>query len=191
VFLGSREDVAHLGYVLGRCPKCGVQGVFTVYEAKRKITVSLVVALPAGQQQVLECRACGVRFALPAEMRDQLKERLISADQLADYVGRLPADVAALGNGAANGRAVPGRTLYQVLQVDPDADPDVIEAAFKRLALKYHPDRSPAADAAAKMRELIAARDVLVDATRRRAYDASIGIVRPPPRPPAMRADEV
>src|SRR5262249_17488865 len=149
VFLGSREDVAHLGYVLGRCPKCGVQGVFTVYEAKRKITVSLVVALPAGQQQVLECRACGVRFALPAEMRAQLKERLISADRLAHSFPRLPAG-GAFGNGGANGRATPGRTLYQVLQVDPDADPDVIEAAFKRLALKYHPDRSPAADAAEK-----------------------------------------
>jgi DnaJ domain len=191
VFLGSREDVAHLGYVLGRCPKCGTQGVFTVYEAKRKITVSLLVALPAGQQQVLECRACGFRFAVPAEMRDQLKERLISADQLADYVGRLPGEGAALGNGAANGLAKPGRTLYQVIQVDPDADPDVIEAAFKRLALKYHPDRSPSPDAADKMRELITARDILVDTARRRAYDASIGIVRKPPRPPAMRADEV
>jgi curved DNA-binding protein CbpA len=67
----------------------------------------------------------------------------------------------------------------------------VIEAAFKRLALKYHPDRSTAPDAADKTRELLAARDVLADPVRRRAYDASIGIVRPPPRPPAMRPEEV
>jgi curved DNA-binding protein CbpA len=30
--------------------------------------------------------------------------------------------------------------LYRVLQVDPSADPEVIEAAYKRLAFKYHPD---------------------------------------------------
>jgi hypothetical protein len=187
VFLGSREDVAHLGYVLGRCQKCGNQGVFTVYEAKRKLTVSLLVAVPMGQQHVLECRACGLRFALPPEMRDELKDRLISADQLADYVSRVPP---AAPQAIANGKPA-GRTCYQILQVDPDADPEVIEAAFKRLAMKYHPDRSTAPDAADKMRELIAARDVLTDPVRRRAYDASIGIVRKPPRPVAMRPDEV
>jgi DnaJ-domain-containing protein 1 len=187
VFLGSREDVAHLGYVLGRCPKCGAQGVFTVYEAKRKLTLSMLVAVPMGQQHVLECRACGFRFALPPELRDQLAERLISADQLADYVSRAQT---AGPRAVANGKPA-GRTFYQVLQVDPDADPEVIEAAFKRLALKYHPDRSAAPDAADRTRELIAARDVLVDPARRRAYDASLGIVRPPPRPPAMRPEEV
>jgi DnaJ-like protein len=187
VFLGSREDVAHLGYVLGRCPKCGTQGVFTVYEAKRKLTLSMFVAVPMGQQQVLECRACGFRFALPPEMRDQLNDRLISADQLADYVTRAQtADPRAIANGKPT-----GRTYYQILQVDQDADPEVIEAAFKRLAFKYHPDRSPAPDAADRMRELIAARDLLADPTRRRAYDTSIGIVRAPPRPPAMRPEEV
>jgi len=32
--------------------------------------------------------------------------------------------------------------LYRVLQVDPSADPEVIEAAYRRLALKYHPDHN-------------------------------------------------
>ena len=32
--------------------------------------------------------------------------------------------------------------FYRVLQVDPSADPDVIEAAYKRLARKYHPDHN-------------------------------------------------
>jgi DnaJ-domain-containing protein 1 len=187
VFLGSREDTAHLGYVLGRCPKCNTQGVFTVYEARRKLTVSIVVAVPMGEQHVLECRACGFRFALPPEMRAQLKERLISADDLAAQIGRVPPP-GQLGNGAPQ---QVGRTLYQTLQVDPDADPDVIEAAFKRLALKYHPDRSTAPDAAEKMREVLSARDVLTDPARRKLYDASIGIVRKPPRPPALRPEEV
>jgi hypothetical protein len=30
--------------------------------------------------------------------------------------------------------------LYRILQVDPSADPAVIDAAYKRLARKYHPD---------------------------------------------------
>ena len=187
VFLGSREDVAHLGYVLGRCPKCGNQGVFTVYEAKRKLTVSMFVSVPMGQQQVLECRACSFRFAVPPEMQEQLQSRLISADRLADYVGRIQSVEAESG---APGRPA-GRTFYQTLQVDQDADPEVIEAAFKRLALKYHPDRSTAADAADKMRDLLAARDILADPSRRRTYDKSLGIDRPPPRPPAMRPEEV
>jgi curved DNA-binding protein CbpA len=36
-------------------------------------------------------------------------------------------------------------THYDVLQVRPNADAEMIEAAFKRLAAKYHPDRNPAA----------------------------------------------
>ncbi len=183
VFLGSREDIAHVGYVAGRCPQCGAQGIFTVYQAKRRLTVNVLLAVPMGSQHVLECRACGVRFAMPKEHEAELKQRLISADQLADYVARLPAN-------APSGKPA-GRTLYQVLQVDPDAEPEVIEAAFKRLAMKYHPDRSTAPDAAERMRELIAAKEVLSDPARRRAYDASIGIERKPPRPPALRPDEV
>lgn len=188
VFLGSRDEVAHLGYVLGRCPKCGNEGVFTVFQSKRRITVSVVASLPVGEQRVLECRACQARFALPKEMQAELDQRLISADRLADYVGRLPSDPGA-GNGQA-GAAI-ADTLYQTLQVDPYADPEVIEAAFKRLAFKYHPDRSQENDAPARMRELIAARDVLIEPTRRRAYDQSIGIKPKVKRVYALRPEDV
>jgi len=190
VFLGSREDVAHLGYVLGTCPKCKTQGVFTVYLAKRKITLYVVAAVPVREQHVLECRACGTRFALPPNQKDELKERLISADQLADYVTRMPPP-GALGPKSGNASAAPARTLYQVLHVDPYADPEVIEAAFKRLAFKYHPDRSKANDAPEKMREILRAKEILGDPLRRRAYDDSIGIIHLPKLPDAMRAEDV
>ena len=41
MFLGSREDIAHLGYVQGVCPKCGKTGSFTVYLAKRRVMARL------------------------------------------------------------------------------------------------------------------------------------------------------
>jgi hypothetical protein len=183
VFLGSREDVAHLGYVQGVCPKCKKAGSFTVYLAKRKMTISMFAAVPMGEQHVLECRHCQTRFALPPNMKSDLHSRLITADRLADLVEQLP------DQSERNARAV--RTLYQTLQVDQDADPDVIEAAFKRLALKFHPDRSKDPEAPAKMREVIAARDILVDPKRRLAYDGSIGIKRERPRPVALRTEDV
>ncbi len=188
VFLGSREEVAHLGYVQGQCPKCGKPGVFTVYRNNRKLTVSVVAAFSVGQQYVLECRNCGVKFAIPTAMQAELQQRLISADRMADFIGRMPALEAENGHGELQ------PTLYSVLQVDPYADPDVIEAAFKRLALKHHPDRSRDPESPAKMRELLAARDVLADPTKRHAYDASIGIVAKvkPLKPIAgLRPDDV
>lgn len=185
MFLGSREDVSHVGYVQGQCPKCGHVGMFTVFQAKRKLTLYGLAGVPVGEQQVLECRNCGIRFALPPEMRDELQKRLISADRLADLAGRLP-----LTNGEGNNEYA-GETLYQIMQVDPYADLEVIEAAFKRLALKYHPDRSTAPDAAAKMRQLIEAREVLIDPAKRRGYDQRIGIKPKVVRIAALRPDEV
>ena len=60
---------------------------------------------------------------------------------------------------------------YKVLQVDPSADAETIEAAYKAQAKKYHPDRNPAPDATLKTQRLNRARDVLLDPRRRAAYD--------------------
>ena len=69
--------------------------------------------------------------------------------------------------------------LYRVLQVDPAADAEVVEAAYRRLARKFHPDVSPHADAEERIRQLNAAYEVLGDPFRRSAYDAARA-----PRPP-------
>ena len=61
--------------------------------------------------------------------------------------------------------------LYKILQVDPDAEPEVVEAAYRRLALKYHPDVSAAPDAAERMRDLNMAYEVLGNATKRVEYN--------------------
>jgi len=68
---------------------------------------------------------------------------------------------------------MPGHTrdYYKVLQVDPEADPEVIAAAYRRLSLKYHPDTNPAADATRRMQEINEAYDVLKDPAKRADYD--------------------
>jgi hypothetical protein len=69
------------------------------------------------------------------------------------------------------GRHLP--SLYEVLQVSPRADPEVVHAAYRVLARIHHPDLNPAPDAARFMRRLNAAYEVLRDPERRARYDAS------------------
>ena len=40
---------------------------------------------------------------------------------------------------------------YRVLQVDPEAEDEVIKAAYRRLARKYHPDLAFGSEAAGRM----------------------------------------
>ena len=63
------------------------------------------------------------------------------------------------------------KDYYAILQVDPRAEPEVIEVAYRRLSRKYHPDVREEADAGQRMRELNEAFEVLSDPARRRAYD--------------------
>lgn len=67
-----------------------------------------------------------------------------------------------------------GGTLYQILQVDPAAEPEIIEAAYRRLAKMYHPDVSRSADASARMKQINAAFEVLRDPGRRATYDRQL-----------------
>jgi DnaJ-class molecular chaperone len=80
---------------------------------------------------------------------------------------------------------------YRVLQVTPNAEQEVIQAAFRALALKYHPDRDRTMRAQRRMLELNAAYSLLRDAAARAAWDAGqrrqrqaqTGMsVAPPPR---------
>ncbi|MEI7743677.1 MAG: J domain-containing protein [Chloroflexota bacterium] len=60
---------------------------------------------------------------------------------------------------------------YKVLQVDPEAEDDVIEAAYRLLAKRYHPDVAPGPDAQARMVAINQARDILRDPVKRAAVD--------------------
>ena len=60
---------------------------------------------------------------------------------------------------------------YKTLQVDPEAEDEVIEAAYKRLARKYHPDVAPGPEAQDRMVRINQAWEMLRDPTRRAAVD--------------------
>jgi DnaJ domain len=60
---------------------------------------------------------------------------------------------------------------YKVLQVDPSAEQEVIEAAYRRLVRKYHPDVNSAPAAEARMKDLIDAYAVVRDPARRAEFD--------------------
>ncbi len=60
---------------------------------------------------------------------------------------------------------------YKTLQVDAEAEDEVISAAYRRLARKYHPDVASGDEAAARMLAINAAWEKIGDPTRRVAYD--------------------
>ena len=66
-----------------------------------------------------------------------------------------------------------GPDPYKLLQVDPEADVEIIQVAYRKLAQRYHPDVAHGVDAAGRMAELNAARDLLVDPVARAAHDAA------------------
>lgn len=64
------------------------------------------------------------------------------------------------------------RDYYEVLGVDKSADKDAIKKAYRKLAMKYHPDRNPDdADAEAKFKEASEAAEILLDDQKRARYD--------------------
>ena len=78
---------------------------------------------------------------------------------------------------------------YKVLQVDPEAEDEVIQAAYRRLAQKYHPDRAAGPEAVARMIAINAAWELIGEPEVRAAFDrarkAPASQARPAPSAPS------
>ena len=62
------------------------------------------------------------------------------------------------------------KDYYELLEVSRDANGDEIKKSYRRLAMKYHPDRNPGnKEAEAKFKEINEAYDVLKDEQKRAA----------------------
>ena len=65
------------------------------------------------------------------------------------------------------------KDYYEILQVHTRAEPEVIAAAYRRLALMYHPDKNSSPKAGNRFKEINEANEVLSDPDRRATYDVS------------------
>ena len=74
---------------------------------------------------------------------------------------------------------------YKILQVDAEAEDEVVQAAYRRLARKYHPDLAGGEVAAARMAAINAAWELIGEPFARAAYDRNraAGTPASPPVP--------
>lgn len=63
------------------------------------------------------------------------------------------------------------KSLYDTLEVSPNASADEIKKSYRRLARKYHPDINKEKDAEEKFKEINAAYEILSDEKKRKQYD--------------------
>jgi len=70
------------------------------------------------------------------------------------------------------------KEYYQVLGLTRDADQKEIKQAYRKLALRFHPDKNHAADAEERFKEIGEAYEVLSDKSKKAAYEASLASER-------------
>ncbi|MFA5433065.1 MAG: DnaJ domain-containing protein [Candidatus Paceibacterota bacterium] len=63
------------------------------------------------------------------------------------------------------------KDYYAILEIDVSATQDDIKTAFKKQALKWHPDRNIGQDTTAKMQDINEAKLILLDAEARERYN--------------------
>src|SRR5437868_14212072 len=64
------------------------------------------------------------------------------------------------------------RCYYEVLGVERTVNDDELKTAFRKLAMKWHPDRNPGdTSSEARFKEINEAYEILKDADKRAAYD--------------------
>ena len=116
-------------------------------------------------------RDAGANARVHASASARPSARSLRPRRGAGFVPAAPA-----GRGAVVARAGPGGAgggdLYALLNVPPTATKKEIKAAYKKAALKFHPDVNKAPDAAERFNEVKQAYQTLSDEDSRRRYDA-------------------
>ncbi|KAL4916992.1 hypothetical protein BDW62DRAFT_211512 [Aspergillus aurantiobrunneus] len=69
----------------------------------------------------------------------------------------------------------PAMDCYEILEISPDASLKDINNAYKKLALKHHPDKAGGVDAANKFQKIQEAVEILRDPAARQAHDSQLG----------------
>lgn len=64
-----------------------------------------------------------------------------------------------------------GKDYYAILEINRTANHDEIKKAYKRMALKYHPDKNDHPQAAEHFQDVAAAFEILSDKEKRQIYD--------------------
>lgn len=64
-----------------------------------------------------------------------------------------------------------GKDYYKILGIAKGASDDDIKKAYRKQALKWHPDKNKAANAEEKFKEVAEAYEVLSDPKKREIYD--------------------
>lgn len=64
-----------------------------------------------------------------------------------------------------------GKDYYKVLGLAKGATDDEIKKAYRKMALKYHPDKNKEPSAEAKFKDVAEAYDVLSDTKKKEIYD--------------------
>merc|ERR1712107_98064 len=64
-----------------------------------------------------------------------------------------------------------GKDYYTILGVSRGASDDEIKKAYRKLALKYHPDKNQSPGAEERFKEICEAYDVLSDSRKKQIYD--------------------
>ena len=78
---------------------------------------------------------------------------------------------------------------YKVLGIERDASEEDVKTAYRKLALKYHPDRCKGEDDGKKFKELAEAFEIIGDKDKRAQYDR-FGYAGPRPRVSASPFDD-
>lgn len=65
------------------------------------------------------------------------------------------------------------KDLYKILEISSDATQEEIKRAYRKLSLKYHPDKNSDKSAVGKFNEISSAYEILGDIEKRKKYDIS------------------